>query len=118
MSLVLGGKVHETFSQWHLPEMDVFKKTTAYFLSIYVVFSKDWAASYWIEQGCPGEKLILGIGMYGRSFVLADPAKHKVGDKATGPGAAGKYSREAGFLAYYEVYLLMNIMIMHVNWFK
>ncbi len=93
------------FSQWHLPEMRIRKKNNIFFIYL-CHFSKDWAASYWIEQGCPAEKLILGIGMYGRSFILADPGKHKVGDKATGPGAAGKYSREAGFLAFYEVCLL------------
>ncbi|CAF4970739.1 unnamed protein product, partial [Rotaria magnacalcarata] len=24
----------------------------------------------WIEGGCPGSKLVLGLGMYGRTFIL------------------------------------------------
>ncbi len=45
--------------------------------------------------------------MYGRTFTLSDPAQHELGDKATGAGPAGRYTREAGFMAYYEVCVLL-----------
>jgi len=63
----------------------------------------DWAANYWIEQGCPKEKLIIGMATYGRGFTLVDAGKSAYGDATKGPAAAGPYTREAGFIAYYEV---------------
>ena len=41
--------------------------------------------------------------MYGRTFTLANAALPGIGATATGPGRAGKYTREAGFLSFYEV---------------
>lgn len=58
---------------------------------------------YWLSQGAPAEKLILGTGFYGRSFTLENPANHEIGDSFTGPGAAGPYTREAGILGFNEI---------------
>ena len=41
---------------------------------------------------------------YGRSFTLANPQNSKVNAPASGGGVAGKYTKEGGFLAYYEVH--------------
>ena len=64
---------------------------------------KDWAASYWVKQGVPEAMINIGIGLYGRSFTLSDPSKYGVGAPVTGPGIAGKFTMEEGFVAYYEV---------------
>jgi chitinase len=64
---------------------------------------KDWAASYWVKQGVPAAMINIGIGLYGRSFTLSDPSKYGVGAPVTGPGKAGKFTMEEGFVAYYEV---------------
>jgi len=40
---------------------------------------------------------------YGRSFKLSNPAKHGVHAPSSGGGTEGKYTKESGFLAYYEV---------------
>lgn len=40
---------------------------------------------------------------YGRSFTLADKKNYTVNVASRGGGTAGVYTREAGFLAYYEV---------------
>ena len=45
-----------------------------------------------------------------RTFTLANPAENGYNATATGPGAAGTYTREAGFLAYYEVTMKANII--------
>ncbi|XP_043474273.1 chitinase-like protein 4 [Leptopilina heterotoma] len=58
---------------------------------------------YWLDQGASPEKIILGTAFYGRSFTLVDPNKHNVGDSFSGPGTAGKYTREAGMLGYNEI---------------
>lgn len=44
-----------------------------------------------------------GMPTYGRSFKLSNPAKHGVHAPSSGGGTEGKYSKESGFLAYYEV---------------
>lgn len=47
----------------------------------------------------------IGLSMYGRTFKL--PSGHsdeKIGCPASGAGTAGQYTREGGFLAYYEVW--------------
>lgn len=51
----------------------------------------------------PKEKINLGLATYGRSFKLADSAQTGVGAPGLGPGDPGNYTREPGFLAYFEV---------------
>jgi len=53
--------------------------------------------------GAPKNKLTLGIATFGRCFTLADAAKNGLGDPVVGPCKNGTYTREAGFLSYYEV---------------
>ncbi|WAR13238.1 CHIA-like protein, partial [Mya arenaria] len=62
-----------------------------------------WAANYWVAKGAPRHKLVIGLALYGRSFALTSPARTDVGAPATGPGPKGRYTGEAGFLAYYEI---------------
>uniref|UniRef100_H9GTR5 GH18 domain-containing protein n=1 Tax=Anolis carolinensis TaxID=28377 RepID=H9GTR5_ANOCA len=64
--------------------------------------SQDDAVNYWKSNGAPPEKIILGIPLYGRSFTLSS-SQTGLNAPASGPGTAGIYTREAGFLSYYEV---------------
>ena len=61
----------------------------------------DWAVNYWLTNGTPKEKLVLGLGTYGRSFRITNG--NNPGDSAAGGASAGVYTRESGFLAYYEI---------------
>ena len=63
----------------------------------------DYAVRYWIHLGAPSEKLVLGLGTYGRAFTLAKSSKYVPGSEAKGAGVKGKFSREPGFLSFYEV---------------
>lgn len=48
----------------------------------------------------------MGIPFYGQSFSVVAESKAKaigLNTKSVGPGEAGKYTRAAGFLAYYEI---------------
>ena len=64
---------------------------------------KDWAVNHWIENGMPKEKICMGVATYGRTFELLDASSNALGAIGIGPGAPGNYTREEGFLAYYEV---------------
>ena len=62
---------------------------------------------HWLDQGCPHRKLVVGIPTYGRSFTLASDAV-AVGSPASGPGTAGPFTNEVGFLAYAEICRQVN----------
>ncbi|XP_001604515.2 probable chitinase 10 [Nasonia vitripennis] len=65
--------------------------------------SVDNAASLWVRLGAPKEKMVIGMPTYGRSFTLSNPDNFKVHAAASGGGKAGEYTKESGFLAYYEI---------------
>ena len=62
-----------------------------------------FAARYWLKLGAKPEKLIIGVPVYGRTFTLSDRNKIDVGSPAPEGGQPGKYTRESGYMAYYEV---------------
>ncbi|XP_072336008.1 acidic mammalian chitinase-like isoform X1 [Scyliorhinus torazame] len=62
----------------------------------------NYAAKYWIRNGLPAKKLIIGFPTFGRTFVLKS-SNESVGAAVTGPGPPGNYTKEAGFLSYYEI---------------
>ena len=59
----------------------------------------------WTSHGCPPSKLVLGLGMYGRTFRLTEPFHRDIKpySPARGPGLPGNYTGSKGFLAYYEI---------------
>lgn len=61
------------------------------------------AIQTYIGMKAPPEKLCLGMPMYGQSFKLADVRENGIGAKSLGPGDAGQWTRQRGFLAYYEI---------------
>lgn len=69
----------------------------------YDYFNANFTMHYWMEKGAPAKKLIMGVPLYGQSFGLVDNTKRGLNEKAYGPGEAGKFTRAAGFLAYYEI---------------
>lgn len=50
-----------------------------------------------------------GMPTYGRTFTLSNPNNFKVNSPASAGGKAGEYTKESGFLAYYEVILIKNV---------
>lgn len=66
-------------------------------------FTVKYATEYWLDNGCSKDKLVLGIPTYGRGFTLTSSANSDYGAAASGAATAGTYTREAGFLAYYEI---------------
>lgn len=72
------------------------------FIRIFFYFQQDWAVKNWLAKGTPKEKLILGLATYGRSFTLSS-SDTGMGSPAKGGGSAGSFTKEKGFLSYYEV---------------
>ena len=57
---------------------------------------------------------MIGMSTFGRSFRLANQANHDVGALRGGKPRPGKYTREPGFLAYYEV---CSLTLLQINGF-
>ena len=74
---------------------------------------EEWAANYWVTNGCPPSKLVVGMAMYGRGYKLVNPSVHGMGAPAQGPASRGPHTEEDGLLAYYEVcvYTYVKIVI-------
>ena len=58
---------------------------------------------YWMENGAPANKLVMGMPLYGQAFTLNDQSKAGLNAQANQKGQAGQFTRAAGFLAYYEI---------------
>ena len=54
-------------------------------------------------RGMPAQKIALGMATYGRAFRLVNPSNNGLNAPSSGNPTRGKYTREAGFLSYYEV---------------
>jgi len=67
-------------------------------------FNTNFTLNYWMQLGADRKKIIMGLPMYGQSFTLADPSNHSLNAKASGPGEAGEFTRQGGFLSFYEVF--------------
>lgn len=63
----------------------------------------DAAIQGWIQRGADPQKLVMGLGVYGRSFTLASASNNKLGAPITGGGNKGKYTGELGMMGYNEV---------------
>uniref|UniRef100_A0A182MJK8 chitinase n=1 Tax=Anopheles culicifacies TaxID=139723 RepID=A0A182MJK8_9DIPT len=62
----------------------------------------DHSVNYWLSQGAPLAKLVLGVPAYGRTFTLMDSASNGLRAPSAGPGFPGPYTGQAGYIAYHE----------------
>ncbi|XP_013400159.1 acidic mammalian chitinase [Lingula anatina] len=68
----------------------------------------EWVMKYWEKNGSPKNKLIVGLPTYGHTFTLVDDKDCGIGAPDKGAGPAGTFTRQAGFLAYYEICSLLK----------
>ena len=59
-----------------------------------------------MSKGASKEKLVVGLPTYGRSFTLANPNLTDIGAPSVKGGSPGSFTREAGFLSFFEVSIL------------
>lgn len=62
----------------------------------------DYGVKLWETLGTPKEKIVVGLATYGRSFTLAS-SNTGMNAPSSGGGKAGEFTREAGFLSFYEI---------------
>lgn len=63
----------------------------------------DYAVRAWLDAGAPPEKTLVGLSTYGRSFTLNDTELYDIGSPVAGPGKPARFTREAGFVSYFEI---------------
>ena len=90
-------------------------KVTGHHTSMAVVgnLTVPFAVQYWIDKGFPANKIALGLATYGRAFRLKDSGDSGLGapKHVWQKPLKGQYTRESGFLAYYEICKLgLNIV--------
>ena len=67
-----------------------------------MILFQDAVLRYYESKGAAKSKLIMGIPFYGQSFTLQSSSAG-YGAKASGPGSAGKWTKQRGMLAFYEI---------------
>ena len=65
----------------------------------------DFSVSEWVNRGAARDKLVIGLPTYGRTFTLANASLTDIGAPCVRGGQAGPFTREAGFLSFFEVSL-------------
>ncbi|XP_055875696.1 uncharacterized protein LOC106056023 isoform X3 [Biomphalaria glabrata] len=73
-----------------------------------IYYNLHFATNYWVNQGLPREKLVVGLITYGRSFTLKSPNLSGLKAPVKGPGVAGEYTRYEGILSFYEIYKMIQ----------
>ncbi len=69
-----------------------------------IEYNQDWSVNYWISQGCPPHKLVLGMPAYGRSFKLLELENNGLYSRSeNNSGIAGDFTKTTGFLSFYEI---------------
>ncbi|KAF2885389.1 hypothetical protein ILUMI_20787 [Ignelater luminosus] len=75
------------------------------------VLNVEYSIKYMLKLGAPREKLVMGVPLYGRTFILHDSSllsktgKPKLGIAAKTVGFQGPFTRENGFMGYNEICL-------------
>jgi chitinase len=70
---------------------------------------KDFGIAIWLKSGAPAHKLVLGVPLFARSFLLARADQNDLHSPTVGNGTEGPFTRSAGFLSYFEVNLVHKI---------
>merc|ERR1712098_734568 len=58
--------------------------------------------SYYIDAGVPREMIVVGMATFGHSWTLLDPSVNGLYCPTIGGTPPGPYTRQEGFLEYYE----------------
>ena len=59
--------------------------------------------TYYTKKGISKDKINVGIPFYGQTYTLQSKSNSNINAPTKGPGRAGSYSLQPGFLTYYEI---------------
>ncbi len=84
-----------------------------FFKFVFKRFLQDFGVAIWLKNGAPAHKLVLGVPLFARSFLLERSDQNQLHSPTVGNGTAGPFTRSAGFLSYFEVkkkefFLILN----------
>lgn len=65
--------------------------------------STSYGIGSWLDAGIPDYKVVMGMPMYGRSWLLRNKKKVKIGAPAVAAGPRQKLSHQAGFMMFSEI---------------
>ncbi|XP_055607300.1 endochitinase-like [Uranotaenia lowii] len=71
--------------------------------STFETFNVNAGVDFWLNGGCPSEKIILGVATLGRSYKLQNSFYNGLGAPAIGAGSPGEFTASDGYMAYYEI---------------
>jgi chitinase len=73
---------------------DTWEKSLGFNAPLYAKYqlNVDLAVKYWLARGASAYKINLGLGNFGRSFTMSNPAATTPNSGASGPGQAGRVS--------------------------
>lgn len=66
-------------------------------------FNVDYAVHYWLDNGAPKDKLVVGMPLYGRCWSLDSDADTGFYAPASQPGNPGPWTGSPGFMGYNEI---------------
>ncbi|XP_074589513.1 class V chitinase CHIT5b-like [Curcuma longa] len=66
-------------------------------------FSASYGVTSWLDAGIPPCKLVMGVPVYGRSWILRNKSKNEPGDPVVAEGPRQKMSNQSGLIAYLEI---------------
>uniref|UniRef100_A0A182PAD7 chitinase n=1 Tax=Anopheles epiroticus TaxID=199890 RepID=A0A182PAD7_9DIPT len=69
----------------------------------YYTFNIEDGIAAWQRKGCRADQLVLGLPLYGRSYVLKNSTITAPGAEASGPGPVGPITNDPGLLGYFEL---------------
>ena len=69
---------------------------------------KDFGINIWLNNGAPPHKLVLGLPLFARSFLLAQSHMNELNSPTIGNGTEGPFTHSAGFLSYFEVKIFLR----------
>ena len=66
-------------------------------------YNTDSVLRYYLSQGAPRSKLIVGIPFYGQAFTTSSTPTGAYRQDTAGPGKPGTWTKQRGMLAFYEI---------------